>query len=45
MLKEQTLLDLMNQNSTEDLNQILYRVGTFLINDKKKLSSWIGGIQ
>lgn len=32
-------------SSKEDMNELLFRIGSYLVNDKQKLSKWIQGLQ
>jgi hypothetical protein len=43
-ISEQTTKGINEISSVEDMNELLFRIGCFLVNDKKKLSKWIAGI-
>lgn len=32
-------------NNKDEMNDLLFKIGSFLVNDKKKLSKWIAGLQ
>jgi hypothetical protein len=40
-IPEQTLKGLDQISSKEDMNELLFRIGSYLVNDKQKLSKWI----
>jgi hypothetical protein len=38
-------MDLSNIKSVEEMNDLMFKISSYLVNDRQKLSRWIAGIQ
>lgn len=45
VVKEDTIKSLDQIQTTEEMNQFLFKIGSYLMQDKQKLSQWLRGLQ
>jgi flagellar basal body rod protein FlgG len=40
----QIVVDLSNVKTVEEMNDLMFKISSYLVNDRQKLSRWIAGI-